>query len=88
MSKKIIYNNIWEVEDYVFVVAAELLESTDVNISHFDVEEEDEEMLTRFCNDQVRNSTQYTTVKNSNVTRWNSISTMIKSFEKNIGEFR
>lgn len=88
MSKKIIYNNIWEVEDYVFVVAAELLESTDVNISHFDVEEEYEEMLTRFCNDQVRNSTQYTMVKNSNVTRWNSISTMFKSFEKNIGEFR
>lgn len=65
-----------------------MLESTDVNISHFDVEEEDREITARFCNDQVRTSTQYTTIKNSNDTRWNSILTMFKSFEKNIGEFR
>lgn len=61
------------------------MESTDVHISDFDVEEDDKEMLTQFCNEQVRTDTQYTTNKNSNATRWNSVLTMFNSFAKNIG---
>lgn len=68
------------------VLAAELLETTDVIITDFDVEEVDVEMLNRFCNDQVRSSTQYTTIKNSNATRWNSVLTMFNSFKKNCGK--
>lgn len=67
------------------MITAELLETSNVVVSDFDVEEEDVEMLTKFCNDQVRSDTRYTTIKNSNATRWNAVLTMFRSFLKNAG---
>lgn len=66
-----------------------MLESTEVLITEFDEEDEydeDNQVLVNFCNNQIRRSTNYTTIKNSNATRWNSVLTLFNSFIKNIGE--
>ncbi|KAJ6642307.1 E3 SUMO-protein ligase ZBED1, partial [Pseudolycoriella hygida] len=63
---------------------SDLLETTEVLISDFDIDDDDVDLITRFCNDQRRSNTTFTTTKNSNTTRWNSVLTMFNSFDKNI----
>ncbi|KAJ6639275.1 E3 SUMO-protein ligase ZBED1, partial [Pseudolycoriella hygida] len=63
---------------------SDLLETTEVLISDFDIDDDDVDLITRFCNDQRRSNTTFTTTKNSNATRWNSVLTMFNSFDKNI----
>lgn len=68
----------------------EVLESSGSGqiISNFDdVEEDDIPLLQHFSENQVRRSTNYTSIKNSNPTRWNSVLSMLNSVVKNAGEF-
>lgn len=61
------------------------MECTEVLITEFDEEDEDNQLLTDFCNKQTRSDNTFTTIKNSNATRWNSVLTMFNSFIKNFG---
>lgn len=88
ISKQINYVNRQSLkfEQFFIFVSADILESEEVLITNFSEEDEDNELLADFCNNQTRRCTNFTTIKNSNATRWNSVLTMFNSFIKNIGE--
>lgn len=69
------------------IFSAEVLECTEVLISEFDEDDDDNQLLADFCNKQTRTDTTFTTIKNSNATRWNSVKTMFSSVIKNGGKF-
>ena len=71
--------------NFLALTLAELLEVSDIEISLFDIEEDDIDMVRNFCDIRSRNDSQYKTLKNSNSTRWNSVLSLLRSFIRNIG---